>query len=213
MPTISERVARLTDEEYDRAVRATTKLAEKLADRTGTPVARVTEIHATSEESMSTEPQGSSSLRGLAVDPGARPSPIEHPVDTPNFVSLTEAGAAGTIDTEIHPSAPPDSGLAPTRRQPAGSTDPFDDEEGRFYVLVNDEEQHSLWPTFAEVPAGWRVVFGEDSRKACVEYVEQNLAKMQGKSLRDALGGSEESSGASGRGTLFGRPTKGRSHD
>lgn len=44
------------------------------------------------------------------------------------------------------------------------SDNPFDDEEGRFYVLVNDEEQHSLWPSFAEVPAGWRIVFGEGGR-------------------------------------------------
>jgi len=35
------------------------------------------------------------------------------------------------------------------------STNPFDDDDGRFFVLVNDEEQHSLWPAFADVPAGW----------------------------------------------------------
>jgi len=35
---------------------------------------------------------------------------------------------------------------------------------GSFFVLINDEEQHSLWPTFADVPAGWRVVFGEADR-------------------------------------------------
>ncbi len=40
------------------------------------------------------------------------------------------------------------------------STNPFDDENGQFHVLVNDEDQHSLWPAFAEVPAGWRSVFG-----------------------------------------------------
>ena len=34
------------------------------------------------------------------------------------------------------------------------STNPFDDDNGTFYVLVNDEDQHSLWPTFADVPAG-----------------------------------------------------------
>ncbi|WP_067573934.1 MbtH family protein [Nocardia acidivorans] len=67
------------------------------------------------------------------------------------------------------------------------STNPFDDEDGRFFVLVNDEEQHSLWPAFAEVPAGWRVVFGEDSRAACVEYVEKNWTDMRPKSLRDAM--------------------------
>ena len=37
------------------------------------------------------------------------------------------------------------------------SVNPFDDDNGTFFVLINDEEQHSLWPTFADVPAagGW----------------------------------------------------------
>jgi hypothetical protein len=31
---------------------------------------------------------------------------------------------------------------------------PFDDGDGSFFVLINDEEQqHSLWPTFAECPS------------------------------------------------------------
>jgi uncharacterized protein YbdZ (MbtH family) len=47
------------------------------------------------------------------------------------------------------------------------SINPFDDENGSFLVLVNDEEQHSLWPAFADVPAGWRVVYGEADRAAC----------------------------------------------
>jgi len=72
------------------------------------------------------------------------------------------------------------------------STNPFDDEDGRFYVLINDEEQYSLWPTFAEVPQGWRVVFGEESRAACVEYVGQNWTDMRPKSLRDAMEADEK---------------------
>lgn len=67
------------------------------------------------------------------------------------------------------------------------STNPFDDDNGRFYVLINDEEQHSLWPTFADIPAGWRTVFGEDTRKACLEYVEANWTDLRPKSLRDAM--------------------------
>ena len=35
---------------------------------------------------------------------------------------------------------------------------PFDDPDGTFVVLVNDEDQHSLWLTSLAVPAGWRVV-------------------------------------------------------
>lgn len=39
------------------------------------------------------------------------------------------------------------------------STNPFDDNEGRFLVLVNDEGQHSLWPSFADVPGDGRSSF------------------------------------------------------
>lgn len=67
------------------------------------------------------------------------------------------------------------------------SGNPFDDEDGRFFVLVNDEEQHSLWPTFAEVPAGWRVAFGENGRKECLEYIEENWKDLRPKSLREAM--------------------------
>jgi uncharacterized protein YbdZ (MbtH family) len=31
------------------------------------------------------------------------------------------------------------------------SINPLDDDSCRFFVLVNDEEQHSLWPKFADV--------------------------------------------------------------
>ncbi|ARX87959.1 MULTISPECIES: MbtH family protein [Streptomyces] len=67
------------------------------------------------------------------------------------------------------------------------SSNPFDDADGQFYVLVNDEEQHSLWPSFTEVPAGWRVVFGEAGRQECLDYVEQNWTDLRPKSLRDAM--------------------------
>jgi uncharacterized protein YbdZ (MbtH family) len=68
------------------------------------------------------------------------------------------------------------------------STNPFDDETGTFLVLVNDEEQRSLWPTFADVPVGWRKVFGEASRAECLAYVEEHWTDIRPKSLREALG-------------------------
>lgn len=71
------------------------------------------------------------------------------------------------------------------------STNPFDDAEGRFVVLVNGERQHSLWPSFADVPPGWRVVFGEDSRAACLAYVEENWTDLRPKSLIDAMDGTD----------------------
>ncbi|MGA4846179.1 MbtH family protein [Streptomyces sp. G5(2025)] len=66
-------------------------------------------------------------------------------------------------------------------------TNPFEDADGRYLVLVNDEGQHSLWPSFVEVPAGWTVAFAEADREACLEYVEENWTDMRPKSLIDAM--------------------------
>ncbi|MFD8495276.1 MbtH family protein [Amycolatopsis sp. NPDC059657] len=68
-------------------------------------------------------------------------------------------------------------------------TNPFDDDSGRFHALVNDEGQYSLWPAFAEVPAGWTVVFGEDSRQACLEHIEAAWTDMRPRSLVRATEG------------------------
>ncbi|MFH8470693.1 MbtH family protein [Streptomyces sp. NPDC017991] len=67
------------------------------------------------------------------------------------------------------------------------SSNPFDDADGRFYVLVNEEEQHSLWPSFVEVPAGWRIVFGEAGHQECLDFVEANWTDLRPKSLREAM--------------------------
>lgn len=52
-------------------------------------------------------------------------------------------------------------------------TNPFDREDGVFLVLVNEQGQHSLWPSFAPVPDGWEKVFGEDTRNACIDYIQK----------------------------------------
>ncbi|MGY1584912.1 MbtH family protein [Streptomyces sp. MN13] len=58
-------------------------------------------------------------------------------------------------------------------------TNPFDDETGRFQVIVNARGQHSLWPEFADVPAGWSVALPTDSREACLAYVEANWTDLR----------------------------------
>ncbi|MCM2388253.1 MbtH family protein [Streptomyces albipurpureus] len=67
------------------------------------------------------------------------------------------------------------------------STNPFDDENGRFHTVVNDEEQYALWPVFREVPPGWRTVFGEASRAEVLQYIEENWTDMRPLSLREAM--------------------------
>lgn len=69
---------------------------------------------------------------------------------------------------------------------------PFDDENGQFHVLVNDEGQYSLWPVFIDVPAGWLVQLSDKGREECLEHIRQNWTDMRPKSLVDAM----ESDGA-----------------
>lgn len=51
---------------------------------------------------------------------------------------------------------------------------PFDDNTATFRVLVNELQQHSLWPSFADVPSGWVVACGPADREECLDFVEQN---------------------------------------
>jgi len=62
-------------------------------------------------------------------------------------------------------------------------TNPFEDPEGTYLVLVNDEGQHSLWPAFVAVPAGWSVALEESSRSACLDHVNATWTDMRPNSL------------------------------
>jgi MbtH protein len=96
-------------------------------------------------------------------------------------------------------------------------TNPFEDENGIYHVLVNDEGQHSLWPTFIEVPEGWTIVHKEDSRAACLEFINRNWTDMRPNSLIRSMQeaakldrqkeGAAAGSSDSGNGTLTMGPT------
>lgn len=62
-------------------------------------------------------------------------------------------------------------------------TNPFEDADTLYLVLVNDEGQHSLWPEGVAVPAGWVAVHQTDSRTKCLEYVDAHWADLRPLSL------------------------------
>lgn len=64
---------------------------------------------------------------------------------------------------------------------------PFEDEAGTYHVLVNEEDQHSLWPTFIDVPAGWRIRYADASRQACLDYIEANWTDIRPRSLVEQI--------------------------
>ncbi len=65
------------------------------------------------------------------------------------------------------------------------ATNPFEDDNGTYLVLVNDENQHSLWPADMDVPAGWTVALAAAGRADCLAYVEANWTDLRPASLID----------------------------
>ncbi len=62
-------------------------------------------------------------------------------------------------------------------------TNPFENEDAEYLVLINDEGQHSLWPAFIDVPAGWKAIGPRGARHVCLEWIEQNWTDMRPLSL------------------------------
>lgn len=75
------------------------------------------------------------------------------------------------------------------------STNPFDDENGTFHALVNDEGQYSLWPAFVPVPDGWSVRLGPAGRQECLDHIEQHWTDLRPRSLVLAMEGDGQRSG------------------
>lgn len=69
-------------------------------------------------------------------------------------------------------------------------SNPLDDDTAEFYVLIDDEGAHSLWPTFAAVPTGWQIVHGAASRVDCLDYFETHWFDIDSTSLTAAPQGS-----------------------
>lgn len=60
----------------------------------------------------------------------------------------------------------------------------WDDEDAVFVVVVNHEEQYSIWPQYRELPKGWRAAGKQGSRRDCLEYIEGVWTDMRPLSLR-----------------------------
>jgi MbtH protein len=65
----------------------------------------------------------------------------------------------------------------------------FEDDPTRtFRVVVNDEEQYSIWPTDRELPAGWHEEGTNGTKDVCLDHIDRTWTDMRPRSLRVALG-------------------------
>ena len=64
----------------------------------------------------------------------------------------------------------------------------FEPEDTTIYaVVMNDEEQYSIWPANREVPLGWRTVGKEGTKAECLEYIKEVWTDMRPLSLRKKM--------------------------
>ncbi|MGH3782758.1 MAG: MbtH family protein [Pseudonocardiaceae bacterium] len=61
------------------------------------------------------------------------------------------------------------------------------DDDAKYEVLRNDEDQYSLWLAGHEVPEGWHQVGMEGSREECSAYVDEVWTDMRPRSLRERM--------------------------
>ena len=63
-------------------------------------------------------------------------------------------------------------------------TSVFDRDDIQFQVVVNHEEQYSIWPEYKEIPQGWRAAGKSGLKKDCLAYIEEVWTDMRPLSLR-----------------------------
>jgi len=67
---------------------------------------------------------------------------------------------------------------------------PDEDEDKTIYkVVVNDEEQYSIWPLDRETPRGWTEVGKVGSKAECLAHITEVWTDMRPLSVRKRLDG------------------------
>ncbi|WP_329563911.1 MbtH family protein [Kitasatospora sp. NBC_01266] len=57
-------------------------------------------------------------------------------------------------------------------------------QEPEHLVVLNDEEQYSIWRADRELPAGWRQEGTRGPRQACLDHIDRVWTDMRPLSLR-----------------------------
>lgn len=58
--------------------------------------------------------------------------------------------------------------------------------EKNYLVVINYEQQYSIWPAAKPLPAGWSAVGDAKAYDECVQQIEQQWSDIRPRSLREA---------------------------
>ena len=72
----------------------------------------------------------------------------------------------------------------------------FDREGTIFRVVVNHEEQYSIWPDYKDLPRGWTAVGKKGTKRECLDYIDQVWTDMRPLSLRQQMSTLERDASA-----------------
>ena len=53
-----------------------------------------------------------------------------------------------------------------------------------YSVVVNHEDQYSIWPSYRDLPAGWRAIGEPRPKDECLDYIETVWTDMRPLSIR-----------------------------
>ncbi len=61
------------------------------------------------------------------------------------------------------------------------------DTDFTYNVVINDEEQYSIWPTNKQLPKGWKIVGKPGSKAECLDFIDKEWKDMRPRSLRQKI--------------------------
>ncbi|SMF97563.1 MbtH protein [Methylomagnum ishizawai] len=70
-----------------------------------------------------------------------------------------------------------------------------EDNATMYQVVINEEEQYSIWPDYKDLPAGWRAVGKAGEKQACLDYIKEVWTDMRPLSLRLRMAAAETGTG------------------
>jgi len=64
---------------------------------------------------------------------------------------------------------------------------PGNNDQTIYKVVINDEEQYSIWPANRENAMGWKDAGKTGTKEECLAYIQEVWTDMRPKSLRDKM--------------------------
>jgi MbtH protein len=63
----------------------------------------------------------------------------------------------------------------------------IDDDKATYIVVMNHEEQYSIWSADRALPSGWQAIGTAQTKQACLDYIDEHWTDMRPLSLRQAM--------------------------